>query len=75
MEGTVNEKKIRIILCYFDCTKKMKGGDFKRNRGLQKKVERFIDVEPGTNLIVLGDINGRLTKLELILKLMPMEEW
>ena len=64
LDGKINERKTRIILCYFDCTKKLKGADFKRNRGLEKEIGKFLEVEPGINLIVLGDMNGRLTRLE-----------
>ena len=32
VEGTVTNRKIRIILVYFDSTKKKLGKDFERNR-------------------------------------------
>ena len=56
--------KFRIILYYFDSTKLMRGRDFDRNRSLQKQIEKLMEVETDTSLIVLGDFNGRLTKLE-----------
>ena len=31
---------------------------------LQKEVENLMEIEPGTNLICLGDFNGRLSRLE-----------
>ena len=40
------------------------GRDFNRNRKIQKLVENLMDVEPEMSLQCLGDINGRLTKLE-----------
>merc|ERR1711888_328387 len=57
-------EKARIILCYFDCTKELSGGDYKRNRAIQSKVENLMGVDPDTALMVLGDINGRLKSLE-----------
>jgi len=56
--------KIRIILTYFDSTKNKSGIDSERNRKIQKLVETLMEVEPDVALICLGDINGRLTKLE-----------
>ena len=64
LEGTIRGSKFRIILSYFDSTKKNSGKDFTRNRKLQKEIEKLIEVEPGTKVICLGDINGRLTKIE-----------
>ena len=32
--GKVNNTRCRIVLCYFDCTKQLKGRDFKRNRDI-----------------------------------------
>ena len=64
VEGKVNNARCRIVLCYFDCTKQVKGDDYERNRIIQKKVEHLIKVDPNTALMVLGDINGRLTELE-----------
>jgi len=45
-------------------TKKNYGDDFNINRKIQKEIEKLIEVEPGTKVICLGDINGRLTKIE-----------
>ena len=64
VEGKIYNKKVRIILCYFDCTKEMSGKDYKRNRVIQERVEDLMGVDPGTALMVLGDINGRLKLLE-----------
>ena len=64
LEGTIIGSKFRIILSYFDSTKKNSGDDFSRNRKLQKEIEKLIEVEPGTKVICLGDINGKLTKIE-----------
>merc|ERR1711888_81268 len=64
VEGKIYNKKDRIILCYFDCTKELSGGDYRRNRAIQSKVENLMGVDPDTALMVLGDINGRLKLLE-----------
>merc|ERR1711874_554593 len=64
LEGTIMNTKFRIVLCYFDSTKLMKGKDYDRNRKLQKEIEKLLEVETDTSLIVLGDFNGRLSKLE-----------
>ena len=64
LEGTMRGNKIRIILTYFDSTKNKSGKVFERNRKIQKLIEKLMEVEPDVALICLGDINGRLTKLE-----------
>ena len=64
VEGKIYNKKVRLVLCYFDCTKELSGKDYKRNRLIQGKVEDLMGVDPGTALMVLGDINGRLKVLE-----------
>merc|ERR1712055_1063422 len=64
LEGAIEDSKYRIILSYFDSNKKKQGDDFNRNRKIQKEIEKLIEVEPGTKLICLGDINGRLSKIE-----------
>ena len=64
VEGKIHNKKFRMILCYFDSSKLLKGKDFNRNRSLQKQVEKLMEVDPDTSLLVLGDFNGRLAKLE-----------
>ena len=64
LEGTIMNTKFRIVLCYFDSTKLLRGKDYERNRNLQKEIEKLMEVEADTSLIVLGDFNGRLTKLE-----------
>jgi len=53
MEGTIRGSKIRIILVYFDSTKKKSGIDFNRNRKIQKLVEKLMEVEPQVSLICL----------------------
>ena len=53
LEGKINNMKCRIVLCYFDCTKLLQGKDFKRNRYIQKQVEKLIEVDPSTALLVL----------------------
>ena len=60
----VRGNKIRIILLYFDSTKKKSGRDYERNRKIQKTIEKIMEVEPDVTLVCLGDINGRLTKIE-----------
>ena len=64
VEGKIHNKKFRIVLCYFDSSKLLKGKDFNRNRSLQKQIEKLMEVETDTSLLVLGDFNGRLKKLE-----------
>ena len=64
VEGKIYSKKVRLVLCYFDCTKELSGKDYKRNRLIQGKVEDLMGVDPDTALVVLGDINGRLKALE-----------
>ena len=64
LEGTIRGNKIRIILSYFDSTKLRSGKDYERNRKIQKDIEKLMEVEPDVALICLGDINGRLTRLE-----------
>merc|ERR1711888_419235 len=64
VEGKVNNRKTRIVLCYFDCTKQLSGDEYERNRTIQSKVESLMGVDPGTALLVLGDMNGRLVELE-----------
>ena len=60
VEGKINNRKTRIVLCYFDCTKQLSGDDYERNRTIQSKVENLMGVDPGTALLVLGDMNGRI---------------
>ena len=64
LEGTVRGSKIRIILSYFDSTKNKSGRDYDRNRKIQKTIEKLMELEPDVALVCLGDINGRLTRLE-----------
>ena len=68
LEGKINNTKCRIVLCYFDCTKLLHGRDYIKNRNLQKQVEELMEVDPSTALLVLGDFNGRLTRLEPSIK-------
>jgi len=64
LEGTIRGTKFRIVLRYFDSTKLLKGRDYERNRKMQREIEKLLEVETDTSMIVLGDFNGRLSKLE-----------
>merc|ERR1712082_306472 len=64
LEGKINNIKCRVVLCYFDCTKLLRGKDFDKNRVIQKQVEKLLEVDLDTALLVLGDFNGRLSRLE-----------
>ena len=64
VEGRINNNKFRIVLCYFGSKKLVKGTEYLKNRNLQKQVEKLMEVDPDTSLLVLGDFNGRLAKLE-----------
>merc|ERR1711984_31040 len=79
VEGKINHTKFRIVLCYFGSKKLVKGTEHEKNRNLQKQVEKLMEVDPGTSLLVLGDINGRLAQLEEGKKTDPngqmIEEW
>merc|ERR1711874_796474 len=44
------------------------GKDYERNRIMQKEIEKLLEVEVDTSLIVLADFNGRLSKLEPTIK-------
>jgi len=60
VEGTVHRKKVRIILKYTGCSKEKKGTEYEANRNIQRKIEKFMEVDPEVALICLGDMNGRL---------------
>ena len=47
-----------------DCCKEANGPRFRANREIQEEIEKYIQVEANTNLICLGDFNGRLHALE-----------
>ena len=47
-----------------DSSKKKSGKDYNRNRQIQSQAEKLFEVDPDVSLICLGDLNGRLTKLE-----------
>ena len=64
IEGKIRGCKVRIILIYMDSTKEKQGKDYNRNRKIQRQVEKLFEVEPDVSLICLGDLNGRLKKLE-----------
>ena len=64
LEGTIRGERSRIVLSYFDSSKSKSDDDFKRNRVIQSKVESLMEVEPEVALVCLGDMNGRLTRLE-----------
>merc|ERR1711888_90034 len=46
VEGKINNRKCRLIFCYFDCTKQVSGDDYKRNRTIQTKIENLMEVDP-----------------------------
>ena len=46
------------------CSKNKKGEDFEENRNIQRKIEKFMEVDPDVALVCLGDMNGRLKSLE-----------
>merc|ERR1711942_381732 len=50
LEGKINNIKCRVVLCYFDCTKKHQGKDFNKNRVIQKQVEDLMEVDLDTAL-------------------------
>ena len=79
LEGVIRGEKSRIVLSYFDSSKSLTDEGFKRNRVIQNKVENLMEVEPGTALVSLGDMNGRLTRLEPTIKTdvngKMVEEW
>ena len=80
VEGKIYNKNIRIILTYMDCTKLKSGKDFEHNRKIQKKIEKWMDVEPETMLVCLGDFNARMKELEPNIRQsdvngVMMEEW
>ena len=64
LNGKVKNKPTRIIASYFDATKLATGREYEYNRKLQEVIEKNMTVDPGVNLLVLGDFNGRLKSLE-----------
>ena len=64
IEGKIRGCKVRIILIYMDSTKKKSGRDYNKNRQIQCQAEKLFEVDPDVSLICLGDLNGRLKKLE-----------
>merc|ERR1711874_652712 len=64
VEGTVLKKKFRMILCYFDSSKSTTDRFYTKNRTIQKEVEDLMEVDADTELVCLGDMNGRLSRLE-----------
>ena len=64
IEGEIHREKIRIILVYFNCCKLTAGRRYEENRKIQQEIEKHMQVEEGMNLVILGDINARLTILE-----------
>ena len=47
-----------------DCNKEKKGPYYDKNRTIQKEMEKHLEVVPEIRLVCLGDLNGRLNKLE-----------
>ena len=45
-------------------SKEKKGVEYEANRDIQRKIEKFMEVDPEVSLICLGDMNGRLKSLE-----------
>jgi len=64
VKGTMRGSKIRIFLTYMGCSKNKSGKEYEENRRIQKIIEKLFEVEPEVALICLGDINGRLKRLE-----------
>merc|ERR1711874_878430 len=60
----VLKKKFRMILCYFDSSKSTTDRFYTKNRTIQKEVEDLMEVDADTELVCLGDMNGRLSRLE-----------
>ena len=70
---------MKIILAYFNCSKEMAGKRYRENRKIQEEIEKYTQVEPNTNLICLGDFNGRVHALEPRIRSDPnsqmIEKW
>ena len=64
LDVTIHYINIRIILTYMDCCKQTNGPNFRANRRIQEKIERYMMVDPGVHLVCLGDFNGRVKALE-----------
>ena len=64
VEGEIYKERVKIILAYFNCGKLMAGRRYEENRKMQREIERHMVIEDGVNLIILGDMNARLTVLE-----------
>ena len=64
VEGTTQGNKIRIILTYMGCSKNKKGKEYEENRNIQRKIEKYFEVDPDVALVCLGDMNGRIKSIE-----------
>merc|ERR1711895_372350 len=64
VEGTVLKKKFRMILCVILIAKSTTDVFYRKNRKIQEEVEKLMEVEDDTELVCLGDMNGRLRRLE-----------
>ena len=64
IEGLIYNEKVKIILAYFNCSKERTGKRYQENRDIQKEIEEHMNVEEDVHLVILGDINGRLSALE-----------
>ena len=62
--GSIYNEKVKIILAYFNCSKELTGRRYQENRKIQEEIEGLMQVEEDIHLIVLGDMNGRLSALE-----------
>ena len=47
-----------------DCSKLKSGKRYEHNRKIQKIIEKYMEVEPGTMLMCLGDFNARTKEIE-----------
>jgi len=53
LEGTIHNKKIKIILTYMGCYKGKQGADYEENRNIKKEIEKHMEVEPGKYVLCL----------------------
>ena len=64
LEGTCFGMGMKVILAYFDVDKKKEGSGADRNKKIRAKIEREIKENLSENLIVLGDFNAHLERLD-----------
>ena len=63
-EGKFFGLNIRIILVYFDSDKKVDSEGARSNRVLRREVEDRIEDNDKDGLIILGDMNGHIERLD-----------